>query len=100
MSYATLIEKSRQETFRKNDLKDMFLRLARELAGREVMGSSSLLEVRILESSLKQTENALSLLGRETANYKGLVVGHSREVGVPRRRPPRGVISTKSLILS
>lgn len=39
--------KSRQETFREeNSLKDVFLRPALELAEREVMGFSSLFEVR------------------------------------------------------
>lgn len=59
----------------RNGLKDMFLRLALELSGREVIGSSSLFEVRTLELSLKQTENALSRLGRETASCKGLESG-------------------------
>jgi hypothetical protein len=49
----------------------MFLRLALELSGREAIGSSSLFEVR----TLKQTENALSRLERETASYKGLESG-------------------------
>lgn len=71
MSDATLTGKSKQETFRKeNDLKDKFLRPALGLAEREVMGFSSLFEVRTLELSLKQTENALSRLGRETASAK------------------------------
>lgn len=83
VSYTTLIEKSRQETFKEeNNLKYMFLRLALELAWRELMGSSNLFEVRILELSMKQTENTLSQTRRETASCKGLVAGHIRKVGV------------------
>lgn len=82
-------------------IEDLFLKLALDLAGREVMGSSSLFEVRTLELSLKQTENALSRLGRETAS--GQQKAKWRDTvgkwGISGRRPPGNMLGFKSFRL-